>query len=66
MGISIKNKENAGASRLRPANRNSLEEELSLSERFRQWLLHDSPSWMISALFIRCCCLLSVCSWAER
>jgi hypothetical protein len=28
-----------------------LEEELSLSERFKQWLLHDSPSWMISALF---------------
>ena len=28
-----------------------LEEELSLSERFKQWLMHDSPSWMISALF---------------
>jgi hypothetical protein len=34
-----------------PAEPQWLEEELGLAERFKQWLLHDSPSWMISALF---------------
>jgi hypothetical protein len=51
MGLFNKKNENATVQSPPPADPEWIEEELSLSERFRQWLMHDSPSWMISALF---------------
>jgi hypothetical protein len=50
MGLFRKKPENAEAQSA-PIAEPEWFEELSLSERFKQWLLHDSPSWMISALF---------------
>lgn len=51
MGVFNRKTENADRQSVPAGDAQWLEEELSLSERFRQWLMHDSPSWMISALF---------------
>jgi hypothetical protein len=51
MGIFRKNQNAAETPAAPIAEPEWIEEELSRSERFKQWLLHDSPSWMISALF---------------
>ncbi|MCC6127039.1 MAG: terpene cyclase/mutase family protein [Pirellulales bacterium] len=51
MGLFKKKQENGQTQPVPIAEPEWLEEELSLGERFKQWILHDSPSWMISALF---------------